>query len=285
MDGIERVLQAHLRPGDRVVVEDPGYPAVLDLLGALGLAPVPVDIDDFGPLPDRLSEALSRDIAAVILTPRAQNPTGAALDKNRARALRQILDRRGDVLVIEDDHAGVVAGAPAHTLCHPKKPRWAVIRSVSKSLGPDLRLALLAADPTTASRVQGRQALGAGWVSHILQATVAELLLSPSVSRQVQTAAKRYAERRVALITALARHGLPARGRSGLNVWVPVAEEAALLAALAEAGWAVRAGDRYRLLSPPALRVTVASLLPQDAGRLARDMASCLRPRPAVPTA
>jgi DNA-binding transcriptional MocR family regulator len=273
MDGVERVLQAHLRPGDRIAVEDPGYAGVLDLAGALGLVPQPVSLDDFGVRPEALQSALTAGARAVILTPRAQNPTGAAFDEDRARALRTVLDRHSDVLLVEDDHAGPVAGTPALTLAHARKPRWAVVRSVSKSLGPDLRLAILAGDATTVARVEGRQALGAGWVSHVLQAAVASLWANAATDRRLRDAAQSYTRRRRALVDALARHGLRAHGRSGFNVWVPVREEAATIAGMATAGWAIRAGEPYRIQSPPAVRMTVSSLSLEEVPGVAAALA------------
>ncbi|MBV8053918.1 MAG: aminotransferase class I/II-fold pyridoxal phosphate-dependent enzyme, partial [Deltaproteobacteria bacterium] len=163
LDAIERTLQAHLQMGDCVAVEDPGYFEIFDLISALGLKIIPVQIDKYGMESDDLENALKRGAAACIITPRAQNPTGGSLDNTRARDLRRLLDAHGEVLVIEDDHAGPIAGAPHHTVCHPRKERWAVVRSVSKSLGPDLRIALVAGDEATISRVEGRQAVGAGW--------------------------------------------------------------------------------------------------------------------------
>jgi DNA-binding transcriptional MocR family regulator len=280
LDGVERVLQAHLRPGDRIAVEDPGYSGVLDLVAALGLAAEPVAIDDAGPLPDAVARALRAGCRALVVTPRAQNPTGAALDAPRARELARVLGRHPDVLVVEDDHAGPVAGAAALTLTGGRR-RWAVVRSVSKSLGPDVRVAILAGDAATVARVQGRQALGQGWVSHVLQRLVAELWSDRRTQDLLRAATASYSARRAALVDALARHGVAAHGRSGFNVWIPVPEEVATVARLASAGWAVRAGERYRLKSPPAVRITIARLAEGEMRRVARDVAAAVRPAPA----
>ncbi len=275
LDGIERVLSAHLRAGDRIALEDPGYTAVFDLVAALGLVAEPVAVDDAGPLPGDLARALKAGAQACIVTPRAQNPTGAAFDAERARALTAVLAAHPRVLVVEDDHAGPVAGTPPFTLCRGRE-RWALVRSVSKSLGPDLRVAILAGDATTVARVEGRQSVGTGWVSHLLQDLVVALWRAPATDPLLRRAAATYAQRRGALIEALRAHGIAAHGRSGMNVWIPVPEEAAVIAALADGGWAVRAGERYRLRSGPAVRVTVATLEPGEATRLAAALAAGL---------
>ena len=68
-----------------------------------------------------------------------------------------------------------------------------------------------------------------------------------------------------ALLAALERRGVPAHGRSGLHVWVPVCEEGFAVRHLLEAGYAVVAGERFRLRAGPAVRVTTAQLLPAGA--------------------
>jgi len=272
MDGLERVLEAHLKPADRVAVEDPGYVAVLDLLSALGLQAEPVRVDDFGMRPEGLAKALESGAACCVMTPRAQNPTGACFDKRRVRELKRVLEAHPKVLLIEDDHAGPVAGAEALTLVDARLERWAVLRSVSKSLGPDLRLAFLAGDGLTVARVEGRRALGAGWVSHVLQTIVEAVLRQRETPALLLEARRVYAERRERLLKALAQKGLKAHGRSGLNVWVPVAAEASVVAHLAADGWAVRPGERYRLRSPPAIRITVATLRGFEVETLAEDV-------------
>jgi len=277
-DGFERILGAHLRLGDRIAMEDPGHANLLDLVGALGLKIEPVAVDDHGLLPEALERALGAGARALVHAPRAQNPTGAALDEHRAQELRAVLARTPDTLVIEDDHSAAISGAPAHTLVDRQLERWAVVRAVSKTLGPDLRLAVLAGDPTTVSRVEGRRLLGSGWVSGVVQMLVVALWSDPEVTRLMETAARIYAERREALMDALMAEGIRAHGRSGFNVWIPVTHEQTPLRLLLEAGWAVSPGERFRVASPPGLRVTAATVTPDEARRLASDLARALRP-------
>ena len=279
LDGVERILGAWLRPGDRVAVEDPGYPPLLDLLTAMDLDAEPMSVDEYGARPDALAHAISAGCRAVVFVPRAQSPTGAAWDAERAAQLARVLATAPDVLVVEDDHAAEVAGAPARTIASGR-PRWAVVRSVAKSLGPDLRLALLAGDPVTVARVEGRQALGPGWVSYRLQETVAELWLDSDVDRLLQRAAATYAQRRGRLLSELATVGIAATGRSGMAIWVPVADELGTTSALLDRGWAVAPGERFRIASAPGIRIGVATLTGDEARRLAADLAECLRRRP-----
>jgi DNA-binding transcriptional MocR family regulator len=276
LDGIERVLREQLRPGDRVLVEDPCFTGIADLLRALSMVPVPVALDEEGPLPAAIQRAGTAE--AIIVTPRAQNPTGAAVTEQRGRQLRAILRQRPELMVIEDDHAGPVAGAPYVTLVDTSRARWAVVRSMSKSLGPDLRLAILAGDARTIARVEGRQALGIRWVSHILQKLVVALWHDKGVQKLLARAERTYSQRRDALLKALNAQGIEAHGVSGLNVWIPLPEESAAVQALFQRGWAVAAGERYRIKTPSAIRVTIASLDVTDARALADDLAEVLRP-------
>jgi DNA-binding transcriptional MocR family regulator len=279
LDGIERVLATWLAPADRVIVEDPGHAVTFDLLAAMGFTVVPVPVDDLGIRPKPLAAALARGAGALIVTPRAQAAAGAAWDAGRAAEIGEVLRRYPSTGVIEDDHAGPVAGVPAFSACAGSARRWVTLRSVSKSLGPDLRLAVLAGDEATITRVAGRQALGTGWVSYHLQEIVADLWSDASVARALSTAAQVYAARGAALRSALAARGITASGRSGFTCWVPTADEDGVASSLAAAGWAVAPGQRFRIAAPPGVRISFARLHEADASSFAAEFAQALRHR------
>jgi DNA-binding transcriptional MocR family regulator len=276
LDGIERALVAHLRPGDRVAVEDPGWANLLDLIAALGLSTEPMAVDDDGPMVADMARALQRGVRAVVVTTRAQNPTGAALSEDRADALRALLaGRADDVLLVEDDHCAGISGVPLHPLAGSTS-HWAFVRSASKAYGPDLRVAVLAGDQRTVERVHGRLRLGPGWVSHLLQDVAVNLWSDDAATRLISRAGAQYAGNRSHLLAALAALGVTAWGRSGLNVWVPVADETVAITRLLNAGWAAAPGTRFRIRTGPGIRITIADLAADEIDPLADAVAQAV---------
>jgi DNA-binding transcriptional MocR family regulator len=290
LDAIHRVLTTSLQPGDRVAVEDPGWPSLLRGLDRWGLVPLPLPLDDEGPDPERLWDALAGGARAVVITRQAQNPTGAALSPTRAEAVAGVLARYPGVLLVEDDHGDGIAGitgrpdiaSPGSVVAARRaEGRFAFVRSASKAYGPDLRLAVLTGDPATVGRVEASVVTTSGWVSHLLQQLVAALWSDDVVSRTVAEAESDYRRRRSALLAALEGAGVAAHGVSGLNVWVPLpdgapSDEASCIAALLAEGWEASGGAAFRLASPPALRITAASLAVEKAGDVARAVAAAI---------
>lgn len=134
----------------------------------------------------------------------------------------------------------------------------------------------MACDATTLARHDGRLLLTSGWVSHVLQETVARLMTDPATTALVASAARAYASRRAALIAALGGHTVAAHGVSGMNVWVPVRDEAAVVNGLRSHGWWVAGGVRFRIGAGPGVRITTADLTESEAVLLADDFAGVL---------
>lgn len=284
LDAIERLLGTALVRGDAVALEDPGYLASTGIVTAMGFRPVGVRIDQRGLDPAALETALENGARAVVCTPRAQNPTGASTDAERAAKLRKVLEAHPEVFVIEDDHLSLVAGAPYQRTRSPRTARWALVRSMAKMLGPDLRVAVVASDPRTEAQLRRRLVAGVNWVSHLLQATAAALLADPATARRLADARATYARRAARLEAALGRQGIVTCGPTdGWNVWVPLAgEEAHVVEVLAGTGWQVRPGSAYAVdpaRSRQALRVTTSTMPAPEAVRFAEALADVLRIR------
>jgi DNA-binding transcriptional MocR family regulator len=272
LDAFERGLAARLEPGDTVAVEEPTWSNGRDLLLSAGYQVTPVAIDADGPIPAELDAALATGARAFVLTSRGQNPTGAAVSAERAAALRDVLAAHRGVFAVEDDHWAELSQIPLHVVADAAE-HWMFVRSASKPYGPDLRCAVVAADPDTKARVQGRMALGHGWVSRLLQHFVIAAWTDADVEAAVAHAGRVYAERQGALRGALAARGIDVWGRSGLNVWVPVADETAAVVALRDAGYAVSPGRTFSFHGDQGIRVSTARLDPELAPAVADAIA------------
>lgn len=279
LDAIERALRQHARPGDRVAVEDPGWPPLLALLYSLRLAPVPLPVDGHGLCVP--PAGVLAGCCAVVLTPRAHNPTGVAMSAARWKALRRQLQASPHTLLVLDDHWGLLSQTPL-AMAHALPPLWLHVLSVSKALGPDCRVAVVAGTPVLVQGMVAHQALGPRWVSRWLQGCVAQLWRQAAKGKGRGSwthAAAQYAARREALSEALRRHGVTADwlAGEGLHAWLPVPDEAVMVQAMAAAGWAVQAGAPLRLHCGPGVRISLGAVGLRDMGRLARDLAGALQ--------
>jgi DNA-binding transcriptional MocR family regulator len=246
LDALDRIIGVTVRFGDHVVVENPAFPPLLDLLQTVGATVCGVPVDDEGMRADGLRAVLADVPAvAVFLQPRAHNPTGASLTPDRAASLAAVLKDFPDVLVVEDDHAGDIACAKPISLGAYMPDRTVHVASFSKSHGPDLRLAAIGGPADVVGAVADRRLLGPGWSSRLLQAVLAGLLTDPGSAARVAAARQAYRERRRKLLAALHHRGVRASAADGINLWMAVDDQQIAMVALAARGIAVAPGAPF----------------------------------------
>ncbi|WP_223628847.1 aminotransferase class I/II-fold pyridoxal phosphate-dependent enzyme [Microbacterium sp. EST19A] len=282
VDAVERLLAQALTRDDAVALEDPCFLASIHTVRLGGYRAVAVPVDDQGMTVDGLRAALDAGIRAVICTPRAQNPTGASLTAERAAELRAVLADHPYVLIIEDDHFSMLSQRPYESLIGPGHRRFALVRSVSKFLGPDMCLAIAATDAETADRLAMRLSPGTTWVSHLLQRLALTQLTDETVTAEVAAAAAHYAERNTAFAARLRAHGIEAPASDGLSLWVELPQPARTVTErLMRRGWLARTGDEFALddRAEPSyhLRLTVHDLDDDDAATLVDDLVAAVR--------
>jgi DNA-binding transcriptional MocR family regulator len=282
VDAVERLLAQALTRDDAVALEDPCFLASIHTVRLGGYRAVPVPVDGEGMTVVGLRAALDAGIRAIICTPRAQNPTGSSLTAARAAELRAVLADHPYVLIIEDDHFSMLSRQPYESLIGSEHRRFALVRSVSKFLGPDMCLAIAATDAETAERLAMRLSPGTTWVSHLLQRLALTQLTDESVMAEVAAAASHYAERNAAFAERLRVGGLDATPTDGLSLWVEFPRPARTVAdRLMRRGWLARTGDDFALddRAEPShhLRLTVHDLSEDETEALVADLVAAGR--------
>ena len=182
-----------------------------------------------------------------------------------------MLARHPQVLAIVDDHFALLSNAAYHSALPTGAPR--ALRSLTKALGPDIRVALVASDAATSRQLRLRLASGTSWVSHVLQDMVEAALGQTEVAQLMARAREDYVPPR-RLEDARAQ-GLPHAARGdGLNLWIPLpADDQAVALAMARRGWLLRHGEAFCVQEPvPGLRVTLSDIEPEQCAQLARDL-------------
>lgn len=274
LDALSLLVAELVRMGDPVLVENPGFPPLLDILELAGARVIGVELDDDGPVVDSLRSALGAGPVALFLQPRAQNPTGASMSASRATQVARAL-RGTDVMVVEDDHASYVCSTPLVSLGQQLPGQTVHIRSFSKTHSPDLRIAAVGGPAALIDRVNQRRLLSSGWTSRMLQAILVHLLTDDWAKKAVAESREVYRLRRQRLVALLDERQVRTTGRDGINLWIEVASEQRALVLLAAAGLGVAKGSPFlvRELAAEHIRLTVGLLDERDSVRVADAVA------------
>jgi GntR family transcriptional regulator/MocR family aminotransferase len=201
---IELIAHALLKAGDRVWLENPGYPPTREVFEHMQIAALAVPVDEEGMIVSDGIKAAPRARAAVV-TPAHQSPLGVSLSLPRRHAL---LDwaARTNAWVIEDDYDGeyryISRPLPALKSLD-RDGRVLYAGTFSKVLFPSLRLAYLVVPETQIEKFEEISEAFAGGSPQLTQAIVTAFITEGHFARHIQRMRKLYAERRQVTVAGL----------------------------------------------------------------------------------
>ncbi|SFC56158.1 GntR family transcriptional regulator / MocR family aminotransferase [Bosea sp. CRIB-10] len=198
--GFDLCTRLLLDPGDRVVIEDPGYNLARQAFLTAGaeLSPQPVDREG-------MQTAKLPPARLAFVTPSHQLPLGSILSAPRRLGLLAWAARHG-AFVIEDDYDaeyrhGVGPVPPLRSLDQAGSVIY--LGTVSKTLSPTLRLGYLVLPPALREVFARAKRMVDRHTPELEQAALAELIEGGAYERHVRRIRRRNGERRAALLKAL----------------------------------------------------------------------------------
>jgi 2-aminoadipate transaminase len=273
VDLIARVL---LRAGDAVILEDPVYPGIRNLLSSMGARLVGIPVGPDGMDIAQLERAIERERPRFLMvTPNFQNPTGATLP---AAARRQLIEiaRAAGIPIIENDAYGELRyfgdDLPAIKQLDTRGGT-ALLRSFSKVSFPGLRVGWAIGPKALLDRIRQAKESSDLHTDQLSQAVLLEFAKSGRLADHRARVLSAGAERLQATLEAC-RSELPAgtlwtRPEGGMNVWVRLPEAcdaSQLLAPAREAGVTYLPGRAFAVARQEAstLRLSFAGLEPEQ---------------------
>jgi GntR family transcriptional regulator / MocR family aminotransferase len=194
-------LRVLVSPGDRVAVEEPGYPPFAQLVRVHGAVPVPVRVDEEG----LCAGEIPKGVRLVYATPSHQFPLGTAMSRARRLQLLAWAERAG-AAVLEDDYDSEFRyqGRPLEPLQSlDRSGRVLYVGTLSKVLLPTLRLGFLVAPAPLQPALAAAKRLADSSSPPEPQRALAAFIDSGAFARHTRRLLRVYRERREALHRAL----------------------------------------------------------------------------------
>lgn len=274
-DGIEKILSLYLLAKDHVAIESPGYINSIKILENNNFQIHSIQVGQDGYQLMDIQHALKNNIKALIITPRAHNPTGYSLTEEEAFNIKNMLRHYPNTLILVDDHFSLISNEEYQHIIPENAKHWAVLRSVSKFLGPDLRFCFICCDPHTANLFSQKMNAGTTWVSHILQDIVYQLLIQHNFKQQIVKARQYYATNNQYFVQLMQQKKWSCAIKfDGLNVWLGIDQAEQYVKKLLERGWSVRTGKDFFVENTLfGLRMTLSNLNHLKITDLVNDLA------------
>ena len=219
---LDLIVRTLLRPGDTVIVEDPGYCNLLQILRLGGLTVLGVPRTPSGVDNDVLERlVLDHKPKAIFLNTTLQNPTGATFGMAAAFRLLQIAERHG-LWVVEDDVNRELAppGAPLLAAMEGLN-RVLYVGGFSKTITPGLRCGYVVAERDVL-RELARTKMAVGLTSSDATERIVEKVLTEGrYARHVETVTEKLKNAHAQFEDRMDALGLEVfhRPRAGLFVW------------------------------------------------------------------
>lgn len=219
---IDLVCRAFVKPGDAVIVEDPGYHLLQARLADSGARIVPVPRMPEGVDLERFEAALRahRPRLAFIQT-RLHNPTGWTASPANLYRLLLLAEQHGLVIAEDDVYGHLLPGAGTTLAQLAGLSRVIYYSSFCKVLSPALRVGYLAAEPAVLRPLLRQKIFACLSGATLNEAVMAELLAGGRVRKHMERLQQRLAGARHASLAVLQDVGMsfdmPAQG--GLFLW------------------------------------------------------------------
>jgi len=261
LDLVSRTL---LRPGDAVLVDEPGWAVEFARLALSGLRVLPVPRGPDGPDLAVLEALLLAHRPRLYVTVSVlHNPTGGSLTPAVAHRLL-VLAEQHDLTIAEDDTYAWLAPPHATRLSQlDGLKRTLCISGFSKILTPQWRVGFVAASPALAERLTDTKLLSTLTSAAPLEQAVAHCLDQGGLRRHADRVTQRLAAARASTTQLALQAGCRlAAPPNGLFGWVDVGTDTdALAQSLLDEGWLIAPGSLFHVVPRPTslMRVNFAT--------------------------
>ncbi|MHC8410150.1 aminotransferase-like domain-containing protein [Pseudomonas sp. Hz4] len=220
--GLDLIVRTLFKPGDCVVVENPGYSLLFDLLRLHGVSMIEVPRTPRGPDIEALEALLVKDRPrGIFINSFYHNPTGSSLAPAVAQRVLQLAKTYG-LLVIEDDvYADLHSGLGTRLAALDIDDNVIYVGSYSKTVSSSLRVGFVVAGAGVISRLAEVKMISSMGASRFCESVLASLLANGAYRKLVQRQRQRLSNDREAALQVLEDAEWEVFGKpvGGLFIW------------------------------------------------------------------